>query len=483
MKTIFKMITFFMLLVLLFTTSLASEWRLISMGNARLALLDRDNDLNVYQYTFNPAYILFDESQNWLKFSSGGDYYHSNFRRRYDPEIEQNVFFHFTGYKIMAPNQAIWGRVHYIFKNRYHVPYAIDPHPYADDSALLADTTIGNIILDGPEIEIAYQYQPWSRLGVGLEVVYDLWTSLKEQYTRPRTIHRDFAIKFGLAYHILPHLVIGSWLQASFLQDQIELNKSWDGKDIYTRRYRSELVYRGIVQEFDRYINLDRWHYNLALQFLRQKYHMLLSFDYLYNMQEVADNTGTIRQIDSYWYQNGYQVDYWARIFINQLTLGVYGSYLAQTDFSKHPNLPILITDRSRHIYEVGAGISLPIHFLLLVGEVGLQQLDETYQDYQSKLSWNGQNNKMTGIVGCELTLDPIHYLRLGYHYNNFKTGFESPRYLPNYQGHCLSLGLSEIRSSHEIEVHFDYTLKDAKATDHSVHGWHGIIHTRIFIP
>ncbi len=470
-------------MILLYSTGLTSEWRLLSLGNARLALLDSDNELNLYQYTFNPAYMLFDEYQDWLKFSGGGDYHHSSFRRKYDPEIEQNVFFHFTGYKIMAANQAIWGKVRYAFNNQYHVPYALESRPYADDPVLLADTTIGNIVSDGPEIEIAYHYQPWSKLGVGLEVVYDLSTSLKEQYTRPRTIHRDFALKFGMAYHILSHFVIGSWLQASFLQDQIELNKSWDGKDIYTRRYRSELVYRGIVQEFDRYINLDRWHYNLALQFRRQKYHMLLSFDYLHDAQEVADNTGTVRQMDSYWYQDGYQLDYRARIFINQLTVGVYGSFLWQDDFSKHPNLPILITDRSRHIYEGGIGISLPISFLLLVGEVGYQHLEETYQDYQSKLSWNGQNNKITGIAGCEFNLDPIHYLRLGYSYNDYKTGFESPRYLPQYQGHRLSLGLAEMRSSHEIEIHFDYTLKNARETDHSDHGWHGIIHTRIFIP
>lgn len=483
MKKTCKIITFFVLLVLFYSTGTTSDWRLRSLGNARLALLDSENDLNLYQYTFNPAYLIFDEHHDWLKFSGGGDYYHSSFRRPYDPEIEQNVFFNFTGYKIMATNQAIWGKVQYTFHNQYHLPYAIEPQPYADDPVLLADTTIGNMVSDGPQIEIAYHYQPWSKLGFGLEMLYDLSTSLKEQYTRPRTIHRDFAIKFGMAYHLLPQLVIGSWLQASFLQDQIELSKSWDGKDIYTRRYRSEAVYRGIVQEFDRYINLDSWYYNLAIQLLRQKYHMLLSFDYLYHTQEVADNTGTIRKMDSYWYQDGYQLSYRSRIFINKLIVGLYGRYLIQDDFSEHPNLPILITQRSRHIYEVGAGLSMPINFLLLIGEVGFMRVDENFTDYQSKLSWNGQNDGLTGIVGCEITLDPIHYLRVGYNYNNAKTGFESPRYLPEHQKHYLAFGLAEIRSSHEIEFHFDYTMKNSRQTNHSFNGWHSIIHLRIFIP
>ncbi len=70
MKTALKIITCFVWIALLYDTGLTSEWRLHSMGNARLALLDSDNELNLYQYTFNPAYMLFDEHQDWLKILS-----------------------------------------------------------------------------------------------------------------------------------------------------------------------------------------------------------------------------------------------------------------------------------------------------------------------------------------------------------------------------------------------------------------------------
>jgi hypothetical protein len=482
MNITMKIIIYLLLTFLIAVTGISSDLRLRSLGNARLALLDTENEFNLYRYSYNPAYLLFDEHQDWLKFYGGSNYYHTSFKRLYDPEKEQNVYFNFIGYKILSPNQAIWGKVSYSFNNKYHLPYALERYPYADDPLVLADTTIGNILSDGPTIEIAYHYQPWSKLGLGLGIVYDISTGLKEQYTRPRTIHRNFEGKLAFTYHLSPQLIIGSWLNGAFLQDQIELTKSWDGKDIYTRRYRSEWVYRGVLAEFDRYINLNSWHYNLAAQYIRKNFHNVLSFDYVLNIQEVADKAGTNRRLDSQWYQRGFRLNYRTRLFISKYILGLQGSYLAQDDWSEHPDLPILITDRSRNVYELGIGISLPVKFLLLVGELGYQQTEENYHDYQSQITRQGKNEGFTGIAGCEIVVDPIHSLRFGYNHYHFEPGFESPQYLPEYRGQYLSVGLAEVRSPYELEIHFDYNLKNSAQDDYSYYGWNGLLYTRIFI-
>ena len=67
---------------------------------------------------------------------------------------------------------------------------------------------------------------------------------MKKEYTRPRTIHRNFEGKVALTYKLTSQFILGSFINMVFLQDQIELEKSWDGKDIHTLRYRSELVFR-----------------------------------------------------------------------------------------------------------------------------------------------------------------------------------------------------------------------------------------------
>ncbi len=289
-----------------------------------------------------------------MKFYGGGDYSRASLRRLYDPENEQNMTFNFVGYRMLAENQAILGRVTYRFNSQYHVPYAIEQNPHADDPLVLTDTTTGNIFTDGPAIELAYHIQPWSRLGFGAAVVYEISTGLKEQYTRPRTIHRNFEGRLGLTYQVSTEWVIGSYLNLSYLQDQIELDKSWDGRDIHTIRYRTEQVYRSVVQEFDRYINLDGLWYNFSIQHHRGRLQNVLSLDYVKNLQEVADQTGTVRRMDSYWHQQGYRISYHGRYFLGRMVLAVKGIYLAQEDYSDHPSLPILITERTRITYEIG---------------------------------------------------------------------------------------------------------------------------------
>lgn len=472
----------FLFLELALNLTIASEFRIQSLGNTRLALLDEDNNLNLYNAVHNPAYLLFDEKTNWLKFYSGGDYAHTSLKRAYDPAKQQNLFVTFEGIKILGQHQIFWGKVNYRFNRKYQVSHAIEPNPYNDDPLVLTDTTTGNVYTDSPVVQVAYHNQILPKIGIGVEMEYDISTGLKKQYTRPRTIHRNFEGKIGITYRLRPNLVWGSYLKAAFLQDQIELVTSWDGKTIYTLRYRSESVYRVGVGNYDRYMNLDGFRFNTAVQYVSpdKNSRHLLEFNYFNRKQKVVDKFPGKFQTDSPWFNFAIGSGYRGRYIFNRLVLGLKINYLYAEDWSKHPDYPLLITERHKHQYQVAGGISYQFPRILLISEAGFFRAKIDYRDYQSAIHRQGVHDFYTAKFGLEFRFDPIHFVRGGFNYDYFYPDFSSPRYLPEHAFRYFSLGLSEQRAKYTIEFHFDYLLKNAANSSEQYNGWNALIFTRI---
>ncbi len=461
-----------------------SDIRLQSLGNCHLALIDPDNQLNLSDWGGNPAYLVFDENADWLRFYSGGNYYHSSLARNYDPNKEQNLFFNFEGLKQLKSNQAIRGGIGYNFNRKYQLADAIERDPYYDDPLILTDTTTGNIFEDGPGIFLIYGYQPFQKLSFGIESAYQISTSLKKEYTRARTIHRNFETKVALVYHLAPGFFLGTSLNGSFLQDQIELRESWDKKSIYTIQFRSELVFRDKFGEFDRFVNLDGLDYNLSLQHYShdQKLQHLMSFRYLHNKQTAKDKIGSNQLKDSDWIQNGYQLRYGFRLFYKSFLLALESKFSRTEDWSEHPTLPILITERTRRRLEIGAGISRQFSRFLLVTEAGFSRAREDYNDYQSEIFRSGKHDFYYGKFGIEYQIDPIHIIRCGYSHDYFYPDYFSPRYLPKHNANYYSLGFAQRQSKFEIDLHLDYLLKTTPDAQSRYDRWNVILFTQIFM-
>jgi len=474
----------FLALGLILTSLIASEFRIRSLGNARLALSDEDNHLNLYNAGHNPAYLLFDEKANWLKFYSGADYSHTSLKRMYDPQKRQNLYFTFEGVKILGKNQVFWGKVKYNFNRKYRVYRAIEPNPYNDDPLVLTDTTSGSFYTDGPVIQVAYHNQVLPKLGVGIEMEYDISTGLKKQYTRPRTIHRNFEGKVGMTYRLSPNLVWGSYFKSSFLQDQIELTRSWDGKTIYTRRYRSESVYRVVVGSYDRYNNLDGFQFNTAVQYFthRNNFRNLLEFNLFKSKQKVTDKFSARKETDSPWFNYALSSVYQGRYIFNRLILGLKLSYLYCEDWSEHPDYPLLITERHQERYQIAGGVSYQFPRLLLISEAGFLRSHIQYDDYQSSVYRRGNHDFYTGKLGMEFQFDPIHFIRAGFNFDYFYPDFLSPRYLPEHSLHYFSFGLSEQRARYDLEIHLEYVFKNEVDSPARYDGWNALIFTKIYM-
>jgi len=484
MKFFVSILLFLFLIGLRVSNGYCSEIRLQSLGNCRLAIDDPDNQLNLYDWEGNPAYLVYDERVDWLRFYGGGNYYHTSLARTYDPHKEQNLTFNFEGLKQLKSNQTIRGGIGYNFNRKYQQAYAIERDPYYDDPLILTDTTSGNIFEDGPGIFVVYSYQPFQKVSFGIESAYQISTSLKKQYTRARTIHRNFETKVALVYHLSPGFFLGTSLNGSFLQDQIELRESWDEKSIYTIQYRSELVFRNKFGEFDRYINLDGLEYNLNLQHYShdQKLQHLLSFRYIRNKQRAKDKIGSNQRKDSDWIQNGFELQYDFRLFINEFLIGLETKFSRTADWSEHPTLPILITERTRRRLEIGAGISRQVSTFLLVTEAGFSRAREDYNDYQSEIFRSGKHDFYYGKFGIEYQVDPVHIVRCGYSHDYFYPDYYSPRYLPEHNSDYLSLGFAQKQSKFEIDLHLDYRVKTTPDVQTRYDRWNVILYTQIFM-
>jgi hypothetical protein len=479
---------FFIATVLLigffYETNYGSDIRLQSLANCRLALIDQDNELNLYDWVDNPAYLLFDDKSNWLRFYSGGNYNHTSLVRTYDPRKEQNLFINFEGLKQLKSNQAVLGGIRYNFNRKYQLAYALERTPYNDDPLILADTTTGSIFEDGPTVFITYNYQPLKKISIGIESEYQISTSLKKEYTRPRTIHRNFESKIALVYKISPRFFVGTFLSGSYLQDQIELQDSWDGKAIYVLEYRSELVYREKFGNFDRYIFLNGMDYNLSLQYQtkNQKSQHLLTFHYLRNKQTIEDKTNTVQRSDSYWFQYGFVLQYDYRFVWKKFVFSLESGMTNADDWSEHPFLPILITERSCNNLRLGTGISRRLSKLLLVAEAGFSRTKEDYKDYQSEIYRAGIHDLYSGKFGIEYYLDPIHVIRAGFSHDYFFPDYYSPRYLSEHASNYFSLGMARVQSQFEIDFHLDYSIQNTPDNKFRGEGWNIVFYSQIFM-
>ncbi len=465
----------------------SQDFRSDAMGGTGLVLNHAENRLSIYNLTGNPALIMQDEAENWLKMYTVGDYSHGNLHRTWDPASTQNLLFNFQGYKRLNDSQAFYGQVNYAFNDYYSVQNAIELNPYADDPLVLTDTTTGSFRYDGPSINVGYQYQVNKKMSLGANLNYDISQGLKKQFTRPRILHRDFAATAGLGYAFNGNWTVAGDFTYQILQDQTEITShQLEGLDPRIKRFRSELLFRQLNGSFNRYTNWDVYEYNVALhnQNNAGTFQQLAQADYRYTTQKTFDET-SLKVYDSDWYGTYYNGSYQNRWLLPEkgLTLGarISGGYLSS--FSEHPTLHILITEREvkKMAAELGVArqmnIGMPILWAL---QGGYALTEDSYDDYQSVIHRKLKANNYIARAGLDVTIDPIHDILLGYNYGDNSVDVFSPRYLPDYTLQRFSLGITEARLKYNMQLSFEYFVKKARDANYEYDGWMVTFYTKI---
>ena len=85
------------------------EIRTSAMGNCSIALEDRDNQINPYDYGRNPAYLGSDFDRAWIRCIFSIDEQKGDLKRPYDPHLLNNTFIGFEGRKRLSDRQAASG--------------------------------------------------------------------------------------------------------------------------------------------------------------------------------------------------------------------------------------------------------------------------------------------------------------------------------------------------------------------------------------
>jgi len=188
---------------------LASGLRVRSLANMSLIIKDPDNQLNLYDFGGNPAWLLPDQRRSWLRPFFTTEHYSGSFKRSYDPQTVFDINAFFEGVKVMGKDQAFRGLVDYHDLNLNDVYQSISRNPYLEHPFRLADNTTGDIHYWGPRVSAQYSRSLLARkLFWGASLDYQIETGLKDFFPQPRTLYRDVKLGSGLAWQCSEKLAL-----------------------------------------------------------------------------------------------------------------------------------------------------------------------------------------------------------------------------------------------------------------------------------
>ena len=455
----------FLFAFLLFSSNLlSSDFRIKSMGQMKLIIEDKDNQLNLYDFGANPAWLLKDQNRTWLRPFFTSEIVSGDFNRIYDPEssIDLNAFF--EGVKIMDENQAFRGLVDYHNLSLNNLYQAIIRNPYADHPFRLADNTTGNINYWGPNVSAEYSrnlYQQKLLMGASLD--YQIETGLKDYFPQSRTIYRYAGLKTGIAYFANDKLSFGTTFKYSHTQEFTECvpPSSNDPRSVIVMKFRGETVGSERIGSMERFTKTA--HYQLAVQSNYKPVNFLeTALSIQYNFEELDATESRSKPVkDGTWQLDGYELHWKNRLRMPNLPfrLGFSFDRIYFNDWAKHPRYDILLGDDHFSENRVGFGFAVEPQTLPFV--VGMEMhfcfenMDK--KDYVSQIIANGDVTGREFKFGAEARFLRDWGLRAGYIYRDKETNpvlLSFSKFLPNNHAHVFTCGLGLHQTSMESEIY-----------------------------
>lgn len=236
-------------LILFYQILLGQNERISSLGNSTIALKDAENDLNLYDFGNNIAYLHLDRTFDVLYIKPGFGFSNLDYRRLYEP---QKTFFYnlsFDGIKKLKEG-TFRGYVKYEIENRKNVYRSLACSPYNGNPFFITDTTTGDFVYNGPRVGFQYSFEFLKNLFVGFELNYRILDGLKNIYTRSKTLVRDIDGSYSFAYVFNEDFIIGGSVILADKKESIEAKAEdlFDAEifnyrgDTYAFRRRSQTV-------------------------------------------------------------------------------------------------------------------------------------------------------------------------------------------------------------------------------------------------
>jgi hypothetical protein len=341
----------------------SDEIRIMAMGNCSIALEDRDNQINPYDYGRNPAYLGYDFNRSWVKYIFSIDEQKGDLRRPYDPHLLNTSYVEFDGRIRLSDRQAMSGSFRYERLWQREQWHSLELDQY-NDPFYLTDLTTGDIMYWGPTMGVDYSLRLSPKVSVGAGFDYNISTGLKDYYTKPQIEHNMARGNLGLLIQPRPEWHFGLVARPMRLQNRTSFDGTNENRDLIIRRYYGDGMYD--IRSFSTYtMNEIMSGVEFGMQNFvttdRVKVGTILSYGYAEN--SIQAKTSPPDDI-GYWQDKTIDFDFIARYAPRSvpLVLGITGRSMNRDGWAIRPRYEgVVLFDNPLQLRSLGAGASYAV--------------------------------------------------------------------------------------------------------------------------
>ncbi|MGE5354102.1 MAG: DUF6850 family outer membrane beta-barrel protein [Acidobacteriota bacterium] len=408
----------------LVSVSKAQNVRMNSLGGIKYAVSDQDNSLNLYDFGKNPAWLINDEKEVWLKITPSYDRQWGDYRRPYDFKASNGGGMSFTGLKPLGNSGTFLGMASYSYEEKRDIYRSIKRNPYDGTAFLPTDSTTGNFRYDGPSVGFAYSFEILPGLFLGAQANYQLLDGLKNIYSMAKTIYRNVGGKLGVAYAFSDNFVFGLDYQTFDSQESLEMKNVIAQTEVEIFNFRGDTYATSIRKS-----TVEEKFRNNGNAFGAQLYfrplinlETAIKGDYTVSAARAVMPRGqSIKEFEEgYSSLENYNLEFNARYQVSgNLSLGAALEYSKDDSWSKNSELNLLIWQWNLKRTSAGLGAAYSVQPLdLLVGidyEIDLLNADSSKYIDSKFLSLSSTNSMVR--IGAEKRVYDDLYIRAGYNY------------------------------------------------------------------
>ncbi len=462
-------LVFMAVLILQAAPARGDEIRIKSLANARLALEDRDNQINPYDFGRNPAWLHLDYEFRYLRFNTSLYETSGDLRREYDPHLVNNFFIGVEGNKQLSDRQTVKGYIDYQRLRDREVYQNLEIDQY-NDPFYLTDQTTGDFDYYGPRASVDWGIRLKEGLWLGAGLDYFISTGLKQVYTRPEIVHNFAEAIFSLAWQPAGKWALGLAYRPLRNQNRTEFAKTDEGYDNVIYGYSGDEIYE--VRSFSGYTigEVEYGHYiDLQGFYMGDEFKVGLNAKGGFSETEVK-YSATRQYPKGYWKEELIDAELRGRWTPagKSLAVGFSAQYLKNDGWGVRPDFDeVLLYDNPYAMYSAGLGLSYFFRSidLLVLGEYTAEQYDIEVWDNGANLYRKADQLSQIARVAVEKDISNVYSFRAGYEYTDYPIDrwVKLPR---NIDVSRITGGFGAFFNGWNIDLHAVYGLGTKKDSD-----------------
>ncbi|MBN2072158.1 MAG: hypothetical protein JW814_11945 [Candidatus Krumholzibacteriota bacterium] len=402
----------------------ADELRVSTLAGASLVIIDRDTEINPYDFGRNPAWILSDMEYSYIRFFSGLEEISGNLRRNYDPGLQTDLYAGFQGIKKLGERHAARGRFDYRRLWQRDVYHSLEKDQY-NDPFYLTDLNKGNFEYYGPTTSVDYAYRISDRIFLGGGFDYEIDTGLKQEYTRPELVHNYFRGNLGVVWEANEKYQFGMIYRPTRLQNKTYFDDTDEGIDNLIHAYIGDGIYE--TRNFGSYTVAEvMYGHEAVAQIFRRGEAIKAGLTAAYSFGENDVTFGSSTQYKKFhWEENRFDIQMKGRwTGESPLSVGASARYFHADGWATRPEISnnVIVYETPFSFIEAGIGgaYTFKASDLTLAAEYHVRLYDAKVSDYSGGFHRESTVTTNTGKVSLEKRFLNVYSIRTGFEYIDY---------------------------------------------------------------